>query len=153
MTLSAPFNIPYIQAQEQNSSTQAGLIATPTASTINVTIGDLLVEGVGVPAGLRVLDVGTGDIGPKIEVSYIGNATIRGGINATDMGTLWSITNPDGTVYSEGQGILTSMVTGEMATYTFQAIGQYGSDDKLRNHGSVYFNSNTSSGGQVSDSY
>ena len=53
------------------------------------------------------------------------------------MGTSWSITNPDGTRYSEGQGILTSTSTGEMATYTFQAIGQYGSDGKLRNHGSV----------------
>ncbi|HKG31158.1 MAG TPA: hypothetical protein VKA91_07785, partial [Nitrososphaeraceae archaeon] len=38
----------------------------------------------------------------------------------------------------------------EMATYTFQAIGQYGPDGKLRNHGSVFFNSNTSSSGQLS---
>jgi hypothetical protein len=37
-----------------------------------------------------------------------------------------------------------------MATYTFQAIGQYGSDGKLRNHGSVFFNSNTSSIRQLS---
>jgi hypothetical protein len=43
-----------------------------------------------------------------MEISFLGNATIRGGINATDMGTLWNIMNHDGTAYSEGKGILTS---------------------------------------------
>jgi hypothetical protein len=145
MILLAPFKIADIEAQDQNTT-----LATSAPSTINVTIGDLILEGSAVSTGLRVLDAGTGDKGPKVEVSYVGNATIRGGINATDMGTLWSITNPDGTRYSEGQGILTTITTGEMATYTFQAIGQYGSDGKLRNHGSVFFNSNTSSSGQLS---
>jgi hypothetical protein len=145
MILLAPFKIADIEAQDQNTT-----LATSAPSTINVTIGDLILEGPAVSTGLRVLDVGTGDKGPKLEVSYIGNSSIRGGINATDMGTLWSITNLDGTRYSEGQGILTSTATGEMATYTFQAIGQYGSDGKLRNHGSVFFNSNTSSSGQLS---
>jgi hypothetical protein len=145
MILSAPFKIADIEAQDQNTT-----LATSTPSTINVTIGDLIVEGPAVSTGIRVLDVGTGDKGPKLEVSFLGNATIRGGIKATDMGTVWSITNPDGTTHSEGQGILTSTATGEMATYTFQAIGQYGPDGKLRNHGSVFFNSNTSSSGQLS---
>ena len=143
MILSAPFKIADIEAQDQNTT-----LVTSSPSTVNVTIGDLIVEGPAVSTGIRVLDVGTGDKGPKIEVSFLGNATIRGGIKATDMGTVWSITNPDGTTYSEGQGILTS-ATGEMATYTFQAIGQYGPDGKLRNHGSVFFNSNTSSSGQL----
>ena len=146
MILSAPFKVADVEAQDLNTT----LATTSTLSTINVTIGDLIAEGPAVSTGLRVLDVGTGDKGPKLEVSYIGNVTIRGGINATDIGTSWSITNPDGTRYSEGQGILTSKTTGEMATYTFQAIGQYGSDDKLRNHGSVFFNSNTSSSAQLS---
>jgi hypothetical protein len=146
--LSAPFKIADIEAQDQNTTLTTSVPSTP--STINVTIGDLILEGPAVSTGLRVLDVGTEDKGPKIEVSYVGNATIRGGINATDMGTLWSITNSDGTGYSEGKGILTSTATGEMATYTFQAIGKYGSDGKFRNHGSVFFNSNTSSSGQLS---
>jgi hypothetical protein len=145
MILSAPFKIADIEAQDQNTT-----LVTSAPSTVNVTIGDLIVEGPAVSTSIRVLDVGIGDKGPKIEVSFLGNATIRGGIKATDMGTVWSITNPDGTTYSEGQGILTSTATGEMATYTFQAIGQYGPDGKLRNHGSVFFNSNTSSNGQLS---
>jgi hypothetical protein len=141
-----PFKVADVEALDLNTT----LATTSTPSTINVTIGDLIAQGSAVSTGLRVLDLGTGDKGPKLEVSYLGNATIRGGINATDMGTSWSITNPDGTRYSEGQGILTSTASGEMATYTFQAIGQYGSDGKLRNHGSVFFNSNTSSSGQLS---
>lgn len=145
MILSEPFKIADIEAQDQNTT-----LATSAPSTINVTIGDLIAEGPAVSTGLRVLDIGTGDKGPKLEVSYIGNVTIRGGINARDIGTSWSITNPDGTRYSEGQGILTTKTTSEMATYTFQAIGQYGPDGKLRNHGSVFFNSNTSSSGQLS---
>jgi hypothetical protein len=143
MILSTPFKIADVEAQDQNTT-----LATSVPSTINVTIGDLILEGPAVSTGLRVLDVG--DKGPTIEASYVGNATIRGGINAKDIGTLWSITNPDGTRYSEGQGILTLKDTGEIATYTFQSIGQYGSDGKLRNHGPVFFNSNTSSSGQLS---
>jgi hypothetical protein len=144
MILSEPFKIADIEAQDQNTT-----LVTSAPSTVNVTIGELIVEGPAVSTGIRVLNVVTEDKGPKIEVSFLGNATIRGGIKATDMGTVWSITNPDGTTYSEGQGILTSTATGEMATYTFQAIGQYGPDDKLRNHGSVFFNNNTSSSGQL----
>jgi hypothetical protein len=55
----------------------------------------------------------------KYIVSFIGNATIRGGINATDMGTLQTVINSDGTSYSEDKGTLTSVATGEIATYTF----------------------------------
>jgi hypothetical protein len=123
--------------------------ATSSTPTINVTIGDLILESSDISAGIRVLEIG-GDTGPKVEVSYVGNATIRGVINATNMGTVWSVTTPDGTIYGEGKGILTSKATGEMATYTFQSVGQYGSDGKLRNHGSIFFNTNTSSSGQLS---
>jgi hypothetical protein len=121
-------------------------------STINITIGDLILEGQGGPSelrGLRVIDLG-GDKGPKIEVSYLANVTIRGGINATDMGTMWSVTNPDGTIYSEGQGILTSSATGNMATYTFQGVGKYSSDGTLRNRGSYFFDSDTSPSSELS---
>jgi hypothetical protein len=121
-------------------------------STLNKTIGDLILEGQGGPSGLRglrIIDL-DGDKGPKIEVSYLANVTIKGDINATDMGTMWSVTNPDGTIYSEGQGILTSTATGATATYTFQGLGQYDSDGTLRNHGSYFFNSDTSPSSELS---
>ena len=123
---------------------------TSDPSVINVTIGDLILEGKGNPSGLRglkILDVGR-DKEPKIEVSYITNVTIRGGINATDMGTMWS-TNPGRSIYSEGQGILTT-ATGDMATYTFRGVGQYDSAGTLRNHGSYFYSSNTFPRGELS---
>jgi hypothetical protein len=98
-----PLNVPFDEAQGQNTS-----LATPDHSlAINVTIGDLIVEGPATSTGFRALDLGTPNTGPKIEASFIGNAT--GGINATDMGTLQTIMNSDGTSYSEGKGILTSV--------------------------------------------
>lgn len=63
MIVSAPFKIADIEAQDQNTT-----LVTSAPSTINVTIGDLIVEGPAVSTGIRVLDVGTGDKGPKIEV-------------------------------------------------------------------------------------
>ncbi|CAN5170751.1 hypothetical protein BH18THE2_BH18THE2_36160 [soil metagenome] len=140
-------SIPVLSSDAQGQGEPSNRNTTSASRTINVTIGDLILESSGLP--IRVLDIG-GDKGPTIEVSYVGNATIRGGINATDMGTVWSITNPDGTIYGKGNGTLTSKATGEMATYAFQAVGQYGPDGKLRNRGSVFFNTNTSSSGQLS---
>ena len=147
---SAAISVPIFSSDAQGQGQGEPSISNATSSTptINVTIGDLILESSDISAGIRVLEVG-GDRGPMIEVSYVGNATIRGGINATNMGTVWSVTNPDGIIYGEGKGILTS-TTGEMATYTFQSVGQYGSDGKLRNHGSIFFNTNTSSSGQLS---
>jgi hypothetical protein len=144
-----------VRVPNVNTSTQImqgvdHTISHPT--TINITIGDLILEGQGGPSGLRglrIIDL-DGDKGPKIEVSYLANVTIRGGIKATDMGTMWSVTNPDGTIYSEGQGILTSSATGNVATYTFQGVGKYSSDGTLRNQGSYFFESDTSPSSELS---
>jgi hypothetical protein len=143
-----------VHVPNANTSTQIMQGVDHTIShpaTINITIGDLILEGQGGPSGLiglRILDL-DGEKGPKIEVSYLANVTIRGDINATDMGTMRSVTNPDRTVYSEGQGILTS-ATGNMATYTFQGVGKYSSNGTLRNHGSYFFISDTSPSSELS---
>jgi hypothetical protein len=50
-----------------------------------------------------------------------------------------SITNPDGTIYSKGQGTLTSTATGEMTT-TFFKDCVFGSDGIMRDHGSCFLN-------------
>jgi hypothetical protein len=92
-----------VHVPNANTSTQI-MQGVDHPSATNVTIGVLILEGQGGPSGLRGLRILNldGDKGPKIEVSYLANVTIRGDINATDMGTMWSVTNPDGTIYSEG---------------------------------------------------
>ena len=143
MSFLIAFSILNVEAQSQDMTmiTAATANTTISASSTNVTIGDLILESFDVPLGIRVPDAKMGqDITePDIESSYIGNSILRRGINATNVFTVNSVTKPDGTIHSEGQGILTSTTTGETATYTFKAIGQFGSDGKLRNHGPVFF--------------
>ena len=85
--------------------------------------------------GIRVIDVING---PRVEVSFSGNGTIRDSINVTDIGTIWTIPTSDGMIYSEGQGVLTTQ-DGEMATYTQQSVGQITPQGKVIFHGSMLF--------------
>jgi hypothetical protein len=152
MSFLIAFSILDVEAQSQDIITviAANTNSSIPASSINVTIGNLILESFDVPLGIRVPDAKMGEdiTEPKIESSYIGNSTLRGGINATNVFTVNSVTKPDGTIHSEGQGILTSTTTGETARYTFKAIGQFGSDGKLSNHGPVFFYTNSPSSGQ-----
>ena len=84
---------------------------------------------------IRVIDVSNG---PKIEVSFSGNGTIRDSINVTDIGTTWNLQTSGGMIYSEGQGLLTTQ-QGEMATYTQQATGQITPEGRVVFHGSMFF--------------
>ncbi len=84
---------------------------------------------------IRVIDVSNG---PKIEVSFSGNGTIRDSINVTDIGTTWNLQTSGGIIYSEGQGVLTTQ-QGEMATYTQQATGQITPEGRVVFHGSMFF--------------
>jgi hypothetical protein len=65
-------------------------------------LGDLVYEAKGKVASYRVLDVVGG---PKIEVTIIQNGTLKGGIEATDMVTYWSVPRPAGAYYAEGKGV------------------------------------------------
>jgi hypothetical protein len=146
------FSILDAEAQSQDITMIIAATANTTipATSINVTIGELILESFDVPLGIRVPDAKMGEdfTEPKMESSYIGNSTLRGGINATNVFTVNSVTKPDGTIHSKGQGILTSTTTAETATYTIKAIGQFGSDGKLRNHGPVFFYTNSPPGKQ-----
>jgi hypothetical protein len=137
------FSILDVEAQSQDITmiTAATANTTIPATSINVTIEDLILESFDVPLGIRVPEAKMGEeiTEPKMDSSYIGNSTLRGGINTTNAFTVKSVTKLDGTTHSEGQGILTSTTTAKTATYTFKAIGQFGSDGKLRNHGPVFF--------------
>jgi hypothetical protein len=85
--------------------------------------------------GIRVIDVSNG---PKVEVSFSGNGTIRDSINVTDIGTTWNLQTSGGIIYSEGQGLLTTQ-QGDMATYTQQATGQITPEGRVVFHGSMFF--------------
>ena len=97
-------------------------------------LGDLVYEAQGKIAGYRILDVE----GPKIEVTIIQNGTLKGGIEAMDTVTYWSIPRPGGAYYAEGKGVfMVKDYPTEVATWTGQGIAHY-SGQKRRDVGSVF---------------
>ena len=62
-------------------------------------LGELIYEAEDKVTGYRVLNIE----GPKIEVTIAQNGTLRGGIEATDIVTYWSIPRPGGAYYAERQ--------------------------------------------------
>ena len=93
----------------------------------------LVYEAQGKIAGYRILDEG-----PKIEVTIIQNGTLKGGIEATDTVTYWSIPRPGGAYYDEGKGVFMAKDDlSEMATWTGQGIAHY-SGQKRRDVGSIF---------------
>ena len=91
--------------------------------------------------GMRVIDVIDR---PKVEVSFSGNGTMRGNINVSDIGTIWTIPTSGDMIYSQGQGLLTTQ-DGETATYTQQGVGQITPQGKVIFHGSMFFKTLSSS--------
>jgi hypothetical protein len=84
----------------------------------------------------RVLDV-KGEI-PKIEVTIIQNGTLKGGTEATNTVTYWSIPQSGGAYYAEGKGVFMAKDDpSEMATWTGQGIAHY-SGQKRRDVGSIF---------------
>jgi hypothetical protein len=132
-------------AQAQDNSTNSmsmSMIPDSTLSPENITasLGDLILTTYTSNAGLRIPEPGK----PLMEVSWAGGGSLRGTTNISDFGTVWVEFGTDGVSRSHGQGIIMNE-KGEVATYTFQAIGTMGKDGYLRNHGTVFFNA--SSGG------
>ena len=83
-------------------------------------LGEQIGEDTGQITGMRVLpDEGAG---PKVEVSFQTSGTILG-IHESNMGTYLLTARPDGTTFSEGQGIITTD-DGEVVTWRGQGVGR-----------------------------
>jgi hypothetical protein len=129
------------QSQNNSSKSMSMSMSMPTKPSSSLTpesvtasVGDLVLTTFGSSAGLRVPDPGK----PVMEVSWIGGGTFKGNSNVSDMGTAWVEFGTDGIARSHGQGMIMNQ-KGEVATYTFQAIGAMGTDGFIRNHGTVSF--------------
>ena len=124
---------------------QAQSTITSSAPMNNsATLGSPFLESNGMVTGQRVLEVLPL---PKVETSFFENDTFKGDITASETGTYSSVMRNDGSLYGEGQGIITTK-DGEMATWTGQGVGHFMADGKLRFHGSLFYD--TSSAGKLS---
>ena len=96
-------------------------------------LGDLIYEHIGKITGQRVLDAE----GAKMETTFSGNAKYRG-TDGTEIGTYCTIYRPEGVLYGEGQGVITSK-EGEIATWTGSGIGRFTGQGKIRFHGPLFY--------------
>jgi len=82
-------------------------------------LGEMIAEFRGKRTGRRVISV---DGGLKVEVTFEEKGTVLGH-DAMNMGTYWSGPRPDGNLYGEGQGAITT-ADGQLATWKGQGVGK-----------------------------
>ena len=99
-------------------------------------LGDLIYEHKGKITSQRVLDAGSPPE-PKMETSFAGSANYRG-TDGTEIGTYRTTYRPEGVLYGEGQGVITTK-DGEIATWTGSGIGRFTGQGKIRFHGPLFY--------------
>src|SRR5437667_12054186 len=77
-------------------------------------LGDKIGDGSGKITSQRVLANPGG--GPKMESSFQANGSLLG-VKFRETGTYWTVVRPDGTLFGEGQGVVTT-ADGKLATWT-----------------------------------
>jgi hypothetical protein len=98
-------------------------------------LGEQIGEETGQITGMRVLPYE--GAGPKIEVSLQASGTIVG-VHGSDMATYTSVARPDGTSFSEGQGVVVTD-EGEVVTWRGQGVGRLtGHGMAATSRGAVY---------------
>lgn len=102
-------------------------------------LGEQIGEGRGKRTGRRVLSTDGG--GFKVEVSFEETGKVLG-FDIVDIGTYWSSTRPDGTLYGEGQGVVLSP-DGGMATWKGAGVGKIATDGSISYRGAIYFTTST----------
>lgn len=101
-------------------------------------LGEQLGEERGKVTGTRVLP--PDGQGLKVEVSFQAAGRILG-VETTDVGTYWSVVRPDGFLFGEGHGVVTSK-DGDVATWTGNGVGKLtGRGSAASWRGAIYYQS------------
>ena len=108
---------------------------------LSVNIGELIFESKSQSEGMKISDIDK----QEFEISWSGNGTVNGTIPVWDSGTVWTTLKDDGYWYGEGYGMLIT-IDNKVAKYTFSTVGKTDDDGKLRNLGSVIFDTNDTVG-------
>ena len=98
-------------------------------------LGQLLFESRGRITGQRILSIDNGI--PKFEVSIAGTGIFTGSLEVNTNWTYWVIQRPDGTSYSQGQGVIMTKDGRDMATAT--AEGKMVESGKMRFVGALFY--------------
>ena len=100
-------------------------------------LGQLLFESRGRITGQRILSIDNGI--PKFEVSIAGTGIFTGSLEVNTNWTYWVIQRPDGTSYSQGQGVIMTNDGRDMATATGRAEGKMVESGKMRFVGALFY--------------
>ena len=123
------------------AQTDTNLTNMKNTSTINkeisVSIGELIFESKTQNEGKKISDIDK----QEFEISWSGNGTLKGNIPVWDLGTVWTTLKDDGYWYGKGHGMLITF-DNKVGKYTFRTVGKVDDDGKLRNLGSVTFDTN-----------
>ena len=115
-------------------------------TSFSVSIGDLIFESKSQSESMKISDIDK----HQFEISWSGNGTVNGNVPIWESGTVWTTLKDDGYWYGEGQGLIISF-DNSVAKYTFSSVGKMDDDGKLRNLGSVTFDTNDAEdGGELS---
>jgi len=79
------------------------------------------------------------DGGFKVEVAFESVGKLLG-IDVNEIGTYWSASRPDGSLYGEGQGVIIGQ-DGSSATWKGQGVGQFVGGGAVSYRGAVYYSS------------
>lgn len=100
-------------------------------------LGELLFESRGRITSQRVLSVENGI--PKFEISITGTGIFTGSLEVTTFWTYWTIQRPDGTSYSQGQGVIMTKDGRDVATATGRTEGKMVESGKMRYVGALFY--------------
>jgi hypothetical protein len=102
-------------------------------------LGELIGEGQGKRTARRVLSTDGG--GFKVEVSFESKGKLLGA-DTYEIGTYWSETRPDGSLYGEGQGVVLT-ADGGMSTWKGAGVGKIHATGSISYRGAIYHSSAT----------
>ncbi len=97
-------------------------------------LGEQLGELRGKRTGRRVLSV---DGGFKVEVAFESTGRMLG-VDTMEIGTYWSVSRPDGSMYGEGQGVVMTH-DGEVATWKGGGVGKFVGGGAVSFRGAIYY--------------
>ena len=97
-------------------------------------LGEQIYEARGKRTGRKVLSV---EGGFKVEVSFE-NAGKLLGVDVTEIGTYWSESRPDGSLYGEGHGVALAQ-DGTAATWKGAGVGKLAAGGAVSYRGAVYY--------------
>jgi hypothetical protein len=125
-----------VNAEKENNITNMTNLTLPKKEP-SVSIGDLILESKTQSEGIKISDIDK----QEFEISWSGNGTLKGNIPVWDLGTVWTTLKDDGYWYGKGHGMLITF-DNKVGKYTFSTVGKVDDDGKLRNLGSVTFDTN-----------